>query len=178
MKYLFVMTAIFVFGFSAFGQKKTNEKKNEKPLAPTLKAAMLDGKIVNTADLLGKVIVLNLWFVNCPNCVEEIKLLNKIVEEYSGKDVVFLGLATNNKMDLQKFLKKNPFKYQIVPNAGQFMLASYGEVKDGTAYLGFPTHIVIDREGYIVLKMEGIKGVEAVKKELKKQFEIKETKSK
>ena len=174
MKYLFVIIAIFVFSFSAFGQKKTNEKL----LAPILKAAMLDGKIVNTADLRGKIIVLNLWFVNCPNCVEEIKLLNTVVEDYSGKDVVFLGLATNNKTDLQKFLKKNPFKYQIVPNAGQFMLSSYGELKNGEYFLGFPTHVVIDREGYIVLKMEGIKGVEAVKNELKKQFETKETKSK
>ena len=89
-----------------------------------------------------------------------------------------MGLATNNKADLQKFLKKNPFKFQIIPNAGQFMLASYGELKNGEYFLGFPMHVVIDREGYIVLKMQGIKGVEAVSKELKKQFETKETKSK
>lgn len=174
MKYLFAVFVAFVFTFSAFGQKKMNEKL----LAPILKAVMLDGKIIDTADLRGKIIVLNLWFINCPNCIEEIKLLNKIVDEYNGKDVVFLGLAANNKTDLQKFLKKNPFKYQIVPDAGQFMLASYGELKDGTYNLGFPTHVVIDREGQITLKMQGIKGVEAVKKELKKQFETKDTKSK
>ncbi len=178
MKYLFVVFAAFVFIFSAFGQKKTTEKNNKKSLAPTLKAATIEGKIVNTADLRGTVIVLNLWFINCPNCIEEIKLLNKVVDEYDGKDVVFLGLATNNKIDLRKFSKKNPFKYQIVPNAGQFMLASYGELKNGEYFLGFPTHVVIDREGYTVLKMQGIKGVEAVKNELKKQFETKETKSK
>ena len=174
MKYLFAVFIAFVFTFSALGQKKTNEK----PLAPILKAAMLDGKIIDTADLRGKIIVLNLWFINCPNCIEEIKLLNKVVDEYNGKDVVFLGLAANNKTDLQKFLKKNPFKYQIVPNAGDFMLESYGELKNSEYYLGFPTHVVIDREGYIVLKMQGIKGVEAVKKELKKQLEVKETKPK
>ena len=174
MKHLFAFFAILIFGFFAFGQKKTNEK----PLAPTLKATTIDGNIVNTAELRGKVIVLNLWFINCPNCIEEIKLLNKVVDQYAGKDVVFVGLATNNKADLQKFLKKNPFKFQIIPNAGQFMLASYGELKNGEYFLGFPMHVVIDREGYIVLKMQGIKGVEAVSKELKKQFETKETKSK
>lgn len=178
MKHLFAGLFVVIFAFSAFGQKKTNEKKNVKPLAPTLKAATIDGKIVNTADLRGKVIVLNLWFINCPNCLQEIKMLNEIVNEYKDKDVVFLGLATNNKADLQKFLKKNPFKYQIIPNAAEFMLASYGELRNGTYNLGFPTHVVIDREGYVVMKMEGIKGVEAVKKELGKQFEIKETKSK
>ena len=180
-KYLFVFFAIFtvfVFGFSAFGQKKANEKNNEKPLAPTFKANTLDGKIVNTAELRGKIIVLNLWFINCPNCIQEIKLLNKMVDEFSGKDVVFLGLAPNSKMDLQKFIQKNPFKYQIIPNVGQFMVANFGELKNGVYNLGFPTHVVIDREGQIVLKMEGIKGVEAVRNELKKQFETKENKSK
>ncbi|CAN5371244.1 hypothetical protein BH10ACI1_BH10ACI1_22810 [soil metagenome] len=171
----FAVFAVFIFVLPVFGQQKKN---NEKPLAPTLKAAAIDGNIVNTADLRGKVIVLNLWFINCPNCIQEINLLNKVVEEYNGKDVVFLGLATNNKTDLQKFLKKNPFKYQIIPNAGQYMLASYGEVKNGEYFLGFPTHVVIDRDGQIILKIQGIKGVEAVRKELEKQFETKETKSK
>lgn len=174
MKYLLVLFTVFVFGFSALGQQK---KADEKPLAPTFKAETVDGKIVNTAELRGKVIVLNLWFINCPNCLQEIKLLNEVVDQYAGKDVVFLGLAANTKPDLQKFLKKNPFKFQVIPNAGQYMTTSYGELKEGAYYLGFPTHVVIDREGRVVLKMEGIKGVEAVKNELKKQFETKQNKS-
>ena len=175
MKFLIICAAICVFTISAFSQPK---KTNEKPLAPTFKANTIDGKLINQSELRGKVIVLNLWFINCPNCIEEIKLLNKVVDEYAGQDVVFLGLASNNKADLQKFLKKNPFKFQIVPDAGAYMTASYGEFKDGAYYLGFPTHVVIDRDGYVVMKMEGIKGVEGVKKELKKQFQTKETNSK
>lgn len=178
MKLLFVFFMAIVCAFSAFGQKKQTGKKTEKPLAPTLKAETIDGKTINTADLGGKIIVLNLWFINCPNCLQEIKMLNEVVDEYKNKDVVFLGLATNNKADLQKFVKKNPFKYQIVPNAASFMLTSYGDLKNGEYNLGFPMHIVIDREGYVVLKMEGTKGVEAVKKELAKQFETKQNKSK
>jgi peroxiredoxin len=177
MKNLFVLVALFIFGISAFGQQK---KADEKALAPTFSSTTIDGKAVNTADLKGKVVVLNLWFINCPNCIEEIKLLNQVVEEYKdNKDVVFLGLASNKKPDLEKFLKKNPFNYQIIPNATQIMLFKFGEPqKSGEYYLPFPTHVVIDKEGRMVLKVEGIKGVEAVKKELKKQFETKETKSK
>ncbi|HMS42519.1 MAG TPA: TlpA disulfide reductase family protein [Pyrinomonadaceae bacterium] len=177
MKHFFAVFVVFAFVFSVFAQKKT-EKKNENLLATDLKAATIDGKIVNTADLRGKVIVLNLWFINCPNCLQEIKMLNEIVDEYKGKDVVFLGLATNNKTELQRFVKKNPFKYQIIPDVAAFMLTNYGDQKNGVYNLGFPTHVVIDREGYIVMKMQGIKGVDAVKKELKNQFEKKETKSK
>lgn len=177
MKKLFILAALFVFSFSAFGQQN---KKDEKPLAPSFKGITLDGKTIDFADLRGKVVVLNLWFVNCPNCIEEIKLLNNLVDSYKdNKDVVFIGLATNNKADLEKFLKKNPFKYQIIPNAGQFMLFKYGEAKkNGEYYLGYPTHVVVDKEGRIALKMEGIKGVEAVKNELKKQLETNPAKTK
>ena len=59
------------------------------------------------------------------------------------------------------------------------MLFKYGEInKKGEYHLAYPTHVVVDREGRIALKIEGSKGVEAVKNELKKQFSIKETKTK
>lgn len=177
MKQLYILALLLVSAFSVFAQQK---KADEKPLAPVFSATTIDGATVSTADLKGKILVLNLWFINCPNCIEEIKLLNQVVDDYKdNKDVVFLGLASNKKADLEKFLKKNPFKYQIVPNAMQTMLFKFGEVqKNGEYFLPFPTHVVIDREGRMVLKIEGIKGVEAVKKELKKQFEKKETKTK
>ena len=177
MKKLFVLVALFVFGISAFGQVK---KTDEKPLAPAFKGITLEGKTIDFADLRGKVVVLNLWFINCPNCIEEINLLNKVVDDNkNNNDVVFIGLASNTKPELEKFLKKNPFKYQIIPGAGEFMLFKYGEVnKKGEYHLGYPTHVVVDREGRIVLKVEGLKGVEAVKSELKKQFATNEAKTK
>lgn len=168
MRTLFAALFIFLLFSANFGQQ---EKSGEKPPAPTFSATSIDGKIINTADLRGKIVVLNLWFINCPNCVEEIKLLNKIVDEYKGKNVVFLSLATNKKPDLEKFLKKNPFSYQIIPDATQIILSQFGEPdKNGQIYIPFPVHIVIDKEGKMLVKVFGIKGVEAVRNELKKQL--------
>lgn len=178
MKNLFVFaTLFFVFVSTATAQKAKTETK---VLAPTFTGITLDGKTINSGALKGKILVLNLWFINCPNCIQEIKLLNQIVDDYKdNKDVVFVGLASNTKPELEKFLIKNPFKFQIIPNAGTFTLFRFGEQKkNGEFDLGYPTHVVVDREGYKVLQVEGIKGVEAVKEELKKQFAVKETKSK
>ena len=51
------------------------------------------------------------------------------------------------------------------------MLFGFGDKqKNGSYYLPFPTHVVIDGEGRIVVKTEGIKGVEVVRAELKRQF--------
>lgn len=177
MKNLFVFAALLVFAFTAHAQQI---KTDTKSLAPTFTGVTLDGKTIDSAALKGKILVLNLWFVNCPNCIQEIKLLNEIVDAYKeNKDVIFVGLASNTKPDLEKFLKKNPFKFQIIPNAGTFTLFKFGTAKKNGEYdLGYPTHVVIDREGKKVLQIEGVKGVEAVKAELKKQFEIKVTKAK
>lgn len=116
--------------------------------------------------------MLNLWFVNCPHCIEEIKLLNAVVDSYgNNKDVVFIGLATNNEAELKSFLQKNPFKYNIVPNAGELMLIDFGDKQKNDSYfLPFPTHVVIDRDGKIISKTSGIVGVDAVKSELAKQM--------
>lgn len=142
---------------------------------PSFTAVGMNGEKIDTAALRGKVVVVNLWFVNCPNCVEEIRKLNDLVDQYKGNsDVVFLGLAASNKADLQKFLAKNPFKYQIVPNAQMIIISKFG-VPDasGDINVPFPMHYVLDRTGKVVVKAQGIKGIEDVKTGLKKQLAAK-----
>lgn len=138
-------------------------------------AVTMDGTKIDTAALKGKVVVLNLWFINCQNCRSEIKLLNDIVDQNKdNKDVVFIALAASKKADLEKFLSKNPFKYQVVPSAEMIIFSKFGTPdKNGEIDIGFPMHYVLDRSGNIAMKMQGTKGVDGVKAELAKQFESK-----
>jgi peroxiredoxin len=141
------------------------------PNEPIFTAADMDGGRVDVRDHRGKVVVLNLWFINCPNCLAEIKLLNQLVEQYSGKDVVFLAPAASTKAELTKFLAKNPFKYKVLPDAGNVIIGKFGTPdKSGNLNMPFPMHIVLDRNGRIVTRAPGIKGIEAVKAELRRQF--------
>ena len=167
MRFIAVGIFCLALAFSIFGQKNAGDK----PLAPDFKVVSINDQTFDSAKLKGKVVVLNLWFINCPNCVQEIKLLNQTVDEYKDKDVVFIGMATNKKADLEKFLKKNPFKYNIIPTAMPTIL-SFGEPdKNGAIDIPFPMHIVIDRKGKIVVRRSGVKGLDDVKNELKRQFE-------
>ena len=138
---------------------------------PAFAALDMGGNRVDTAAFRGKIVVINLWFINCPNCVSEIKLLNQIVDSYRGKDVVFLGLAASSKPQLEKFLAKNPFKYTVIPNAHMIILGKFGTPdKKGEVSMPFPMHYVLDRKGNIITKTQGTKGVETVSEELKRQF--------
>ena len=170
MKFLILWAVSFVLSVSVSAQ--TAVKPASKAQQPTFDAVDMQGKRVDTAALKGKVVVLNLWFINCPNCIQEIKMLNQLVDEYKGnKDVVFVGLAASTKSELQRFLAKNPFKYQIVPDATMIILTKFGTPdKSGEINVPFPMHYVLDRDGIVAVKAQGIKGIDFVKNELKRQF--------
>ncbi len=172
----FILTLIFCAVFAAtISAQKSNAATT---FAPAFNVGSMTGETFDSEKLKGKIVVLNLWFVNCPNCVAEIKLLNDLVDEYQNKDVVFIGMATNDETKLKSFLKKNPFKYQIVPRAMPTIL-SFGEPnKDGEINIPFPMHIVIDRNGKIVVRRSGSKGLNDVKAELIRQFESAPTQAK
>jgi len=161
MKLALTSFAILLFALSASSQN----------VQPNFAALDMNGNRVELSALRGKVVVVNLWFIGCPNCMDEIKELNQLVNDYKGKsDVVFLGLAASKKEDLVKFLVKNPFAYEIIPNAQMIILTKFGTPdKNGEINVPFPMHYVIDRDGKIVLKEQGVKGVEAVRNELSKQ---------
>lgn len=144
---------------------------NSDPNEPVFTAVDMNGEMIDIRSLRGKVVVLNLWYINCPNCVAEIKLLNNLVEEYEGREVVFLAPAASTRAELVRFLAKHPFRYRVIPDAGNIILGKFGTPdKDGFRTLPFPMHIVLDRNGRLVTKAPGIKGIEAVRAELKRQF--------
>jgi peroxiredoxin len=135
---------------------------------PYFKLHTVEGKPIDTADLRGKYVVVNLWFINCPNCIEEIKQLNTLVDEYRGNnDVVFLGLAASPQNDVEKFLVKNPFKYQVLPDAQMIILSQFAVPnKQGDMEVPFPMHFVLDPYGRVIAEAQGIKGIGLVRSTL------------
>lgn len=108
----------------------------------------LNGTTYSTEQLKGKIIVLNFWFIECKPCVMEMPELNKLVDQYKDKNVVFLGIATNNETRLKEFLSKNDFKYKIVAN-GMKTATDYG-------VRAYPTHIIIDQDSKMAFYRVGI----------------------
>jgi len=109
--------------------------------APGFDVHSLGGVNLNMTHLKGKVVVLNFWFIACPPCRVEIPKLNQLVEEYRGRDVVFIAFVPDSEDDLREFLETTSFEYHIIPNSTP-VAESYGVT-------GAPTHILVDREGSI-----------------------------
>jgi len=137
---------------SAQTAKPADSSAEIKPAAPAFNKISLDGKKLDLISLRGKVVVLNFWFIECRPCVEEMPTLNGLVDEFKDNDVVFIAPTWDNEATLGTFLKIHPFKYQVVANARDMILGSYG---DGTGNMPFPMHLVIDKEGKIDMKVTG-----------------------
>lgn len=61
---------------------------------PDIQMVTFDGKTVHSAELGGKVIVLNFWASWCKPCEQEARELESAYQHYKpGGNVVFLGLA-------------------------------------------------------------------------------------
>ena len=141
-----------------------------KPLAPDFNLTSLSEKNFKLSELKGKYVVLNFWFIHCAPCVKEIPQLNKLVSTYGKGNFVFLALTYDNKYDLDSFLKKKPFTYNIIPKSLPVIMKFHTPGAD----VAFPTHVVINPKGEIEFRSEGSSGLAPLQKELKKLAALKE----
>lgn len=116
--------------------------------APAFDVEDLEGKRYTRAGLAGKVVVLRFWFKDCGACRSERGALDRVVTRYQGnEDVVFLALALDKAPVLKAYLRKSPMRYAVVPDAEK--------LADAFGVVGYPTHVIIDREGNIVRRWMG-----------------------
>jgi thiol-disulfide isomerase/thioredoxin len=140
--------------------KASQDTLQGKPLV-NFKAALLNGDSFNLDAHRGKVIMLNFWFVGCPPCMGEMPDLNNIYRTYKDSGVVFVSLARNSPEQLIKFKEgkysrpPETIEYPIIPDCSS-IAAKYG-------ITGFPTTVLIDRNGIIRLIYSGA-SVQSLKK--------------
>lgn len=127
---------------------KDNESKSKKALAsmlnnpaPEFQLKDLEGKVWSLKELRGKTVVLNFWFTSCAPCIKEIPELNKLVQEYKNKNVVFLALTYNTQPQVEGFIKKRVFNYAQLTDAS--------EVIEKYNIFYFPTSFVINKNGMV-----------------------------
>jgi thiol-disulfide isomerase/thioredoxin len=107
-----------------------------------VKAKAIDGYQVLPDKLAGKIVVINFWFINCMPCRAEMPELNKLVEAYANNpDVVFIGIATDEKDKIEEFLKATPFAYHHIADGRK--LADIYQVKS------YPTNVIVGKDGNI-----------------------------
>ena len=124
-------------------------EKNEKILqgligckAPNFNVKTISGETLKLSELKGKVVVINFWFTTCAPCVAEMPALNKLQEDYKAKDVVFIAFGRDDIQSIKGFLKGRNFTYHLVSS-------DYDLTKDYCLISGWPTNMVLDKDGVL-----------------------------
>ena len=118
--------------------------------APAYSVQTITGDTVHSADLLGKVVVVNFWATWCGPCKMEMPSLQKLHERRAGDDVVVLGLSTDvGAPDLVRaFLRERDITFPV-GQATQYHRRAFGGIP------GIPTTFVIDKAGVIRHRVVG-----------------------
>jgi cytochrome c biogenesis protein CcmG/thiol:disulfide interchange protein DsbE len=124
--------------------------RNPDP-APDFKLTGIDGKPVTVAGSHGKVILLNFWATWCGPCRAEIPDLIELQNKYQDR-LQILGLVVDDDDEdaIKEFAEKFGINYPVAI-AGDDIRFQYG----GIAAL--PTSFVLDSQGRIVQKHEGLR---------------------
>ena len=136
---------------------------------PEFTVTTLDGQTLSTAELKGKVVVLNFWFIGCPVCLAHKPQLNELRAKFAGNDdVVFLSMTADSASEVKKFIGKEKFDYLHVAGAKTAM--------DKFGFTGYPKNIVVSRTGEIVYWRSTIKAWQKFESVIRAELDAKETK--
>lgn len=122
---------------------------NPEPAPPFL-LSDLDGNPVSTAAWKGKVVLLTFWATWCPPCREEIPMLISLQNRYKDRlQIIGASIDDSPPGEVKEFARQAGINYPIVM-AGPGLVREYGGIP------ALPTMFVVDREGRVVQKHEGL----------------------
>lgn len=127
---------------------RAEDKRNA---APDFALNDVNGKTVHLSDYRGKVVLLDFWATWCGPCKVEIPWFMQFERKYKDKGFAVLGIS----MDDDGWKAVKPFLQEVGVNYRVLM----GDEKTGDLYGGveaLPTAFLIDREGRIAVKHEGL----------------------
>lgn len=127
--------------------------KQERVQTQPFRAKMLNGPDLDTRDLIGGVVVYNVWGSWCVPCATEAPALVKNANNFAGK-VTFVGInVRDNDAAARAFEREHevPYDSVVTEDSAPAMLSFQGAL----AAAAVPTTLVIDREGGVAARVIG-----------------------
>jgi len=147
-KLLLALAALFAVGLATFYLLPSSSK----PADANVVFQDASGKKLTEKDFNGKPTVYYAWASWCPDCQQELPILNTLKEKYGDK-VEFVGVAMISQKEPiengKKYLKEHSLSlnyYSDVDSSFQ----KYHEITE------IPTLIFVDKDGNIVKKTAGV----------------------
>jgi thiol-disulfide isomerase/thioredoxin len=147
--------------------------KAPKP-APEVTLKDLDGKDLSLAQYKGKVVLVNFWATWCEPCQVEIPWLIEMQQKYAAKGFTVLGIAMDEEgaSVVTPWVQKERFDVNGSKSQMNYPIVIGNDAaadKFGGLF-GYPTSLLITRDGKIVQRITGIINEEEISKSIESQL--------
>ncbi|MEP6779493.1 MAG: TlpA disulfide reductase family protein [Gemmatimonadaceae bacterium] len=117
---------------------------------PVFAVHTLDGIVLSQDSLRGRVVLINVWATWCLPCRAEMPLMESSWQQHRNDGLVILGASVDrgDPRDVQTFVSSRNITYPIAIVDAEFVSAIGG-------VLGYPTSILIGRDGTMLHKVMG-----------------------
>lgn len=122
-----------------------------KPAAPQVTFVSLQGEKITTADLRGKVVLVNFWATDCATCVKEMPEVVATYNKYHGQGFETIAVAMKHDPPnyVLNYTEKNKLPFKVALDPVGDLARAFGEVKLT------PTTFIIDKQGKLVMRILG-----------------------
>ena len=118
-------------------------------MAAPFELTTLDGKVVKSSELAGKVVLVNFWATWCGPCKEEMPSLARLQQQLDPTRFVLLTVTTDlQRQGIAHFLSQLGVSLPVLFDEDQ-------EVSRSFMVRGLPTTIVIARDGTLAGRVVG-----------------------
>jgi peroxiredoxin len=148
MKLRNTIVGLVVLGVVGFGAYAALFRDNA---APAVTFTALTGEQVSTADLRGRVVLVNFWATDCAVCVKEMPRMVTTYNKYRQQGFEFVAVAMRHDPPnyVIDYTERNALPFRVALDPMGKLAKAFGDVKLT------PTTIVIDKRGNIVTRILG-----------------------
>jgi thiol-disulfide isomerase/thioredoxin len=129
---------------------------------PEFLAKDLRGREISSADLRGKVVLIDFWAEWCQPCKKEMPGYQKLLDRYGYRGFVVIGFKFDTMRDMEDpvlFAKKLGVQYPLAV-ATDDLKQKFGGIE------GLPTTMIYDRQGILRNKVIGFEYTDRIESEV------------
>ena len=130
---------------------------------PEFSVKDLQGREISSAELRGKVVLVDFWATWCQPCKKEMPGYQKLLDLYGSRGFAVVGFKFDTMMDTEdpvQFAKKIGVHYPLAV-APDELKQKFGGIE------GLPTTMLYDRQGILRKKIIGFEYTDVLEAELK-----------